>query len=90
MLKLRKNCKKEPKRIVRVRKNGNLREATVDNIFLVFQDSNKERLLEEVDHYLRELGEVEKADVRILKNPKKSWRYREVREEKSDFIDDED
>jgi hypothetical protein len=61
----------------------------VDNIFLVFQDSNKERLLEEVDHYLRELGEVEKADVRILKNPKKSWRYREVREEKSDFIDDD-
>jgi hypothetical protein len=90
MLKLRKNCKKDPKRIVRVRKNGNLREATVDNIFLVFQDSNKERLLEEVDHYLRELGEVEKADVKILKNPKKSWRYREVREEKSDFIDYED
>ena len=87
MLKPRKNCKKEPKRIVRVRKNGNLREATVDNIFLVFQDSNKERLLEEVDHYLKELGEVEKADVKILKNPKKSWRYRE---EKSDFIDDED
>lgn len=87
MLKPIKNCKKEPKWKVRVRKNWNLREATVDNIFLVFQDSNKERLLEEVDHYLRELGEVEKADVKILKNPKKSWRYRE---EKSDFIDDED
>lgn len=86
MLKPRKNCKKEPKRIVRVRKNGNLREATVDNIFLVFQDSNKERLLEEVDHYLKELWEVEKADVKILKNPKKSWRYREG---KSDFIDND-
>lgn len=87
MLKPIRKCKQEPKRKVRVRKNGNLREATVDNIFLVFQDSNKERLLEEVDHYLKELWEVEKADVKILKNPKKSWRYRE---EKSDFIDDED
>ena len=87
MLKPIRKCKQEPKRKVRVRKNGNLREATVDNIFLVFQDSNKERLLEEVDHYLKELWGVEKADVKILKNPKKSWRYRE---EKSDFIDDED
>lgn len=87
MLKLRKNCKKEPKRIVRVRKNWNLREATVDNIFLVFQDSNKERLLEEVDHYLRELGEVEKAEINIITEQKKSWRTYPKKEEKSDFID---
>lgn len=89
MLKLRKNCKKEPKRIVRVRKNWNLREATVDNIFLVFQDSNKERLLEEVDHYLRELGEVEKAEINIITEQKKNWRTYPKKEEKSDFIDND-
>lgn len=89
MLKLRKNCKKEPKRIVRVRKNWNLREATVDNIFLVFQDSNKERLLEEVDHYLKELGEVEKAEINIITEQKKNWRTYPKKEEKSDFIDND-
>lgn len=89
MLKPRKNCKKEPKRIVRVRKNWNLREATVDNIFLVFQDSNKERLLEEVDHYLKELGEVEKAEINIITEQKKNWRTYPKKEEKSDFIDND-
>ena len=89
MLKPRKNCKKEPKRIVRARKNGNLREATVDNIFLVFQDSNKERLLEEVDQYLKELWEVEKAEINIETEQKRSWRTYPKKEEKSDFIDND-
>lgn len=89
MLKPIKKCKKEPKWKVRVRKNWNLREATVDNIFLVFQDSNKERLLEEVDHYLRELGEVEKAEINIITEQKKNWRTYPKKEEKSDFIDND-
>ena len=89
MLKPIKNCKKEPKWKVRVRKNWNLREATVDNIFLVFQDSNKERLLEEVDHYLKELWEVEKAEINIITEQKKNWRTYPKKEEKSDFIDND-
>ena len=87
MLKPRKNCKKEPKRIVRVRKNWNLREATVDGIFMIFQEWDKQRLLEEIDDYLKKLGEVEKAEISIETEQKRSWRTYPKKEEKSDFID---
>ena len=87
MLKPRKNCKKEPKRIVRVRRNGNLREATVDGIFMIFQEWNKQRLLEEIDDYLKKLGEIEKAEINIETEQKRSWRTYPKKEEKSDFID---
>ena len=87
MLKPIRKCKQEPKRKVRVRKNGNLREATVDWIFMIFQEWNKQRLLEEIDDYLKKLGEVEKAEINIETEQKRSWRTYPKKEEKSDFID---
>lgn len=87
MLKPLKEIKKEPKRKVRVRKNGNLREATVDGIFMIFQEWDKQRLLEEIDDYLKKLGELERAEINIITEQKRSWRTYPKKEEKSDFID---
>lgn len=87
MLKPIRKCKQEPKWKVRVRKNGNLREATVDGIFMIFQEWDKQRLLEEIDDYLKKLGELEKAEISIITEQKRSWRTYPKKEEKSDFID---
>lgn len=74
MLKPIRKCKQEPKWKVRVRKNWNLREAKVDGIFVLFQEWNKQRLLEEIDDYLKKLGELEKAEINIITEQKRRRR----------------
>ena len=68
------SCKETPKRKIRVRKNWNLREATVDGIFVLFQEWNKQRLLEEIDYYLKKLGDLEKAEINIITEQKRRRR----------------
>lgn len=74
MLKPLWSYKGKPKRKIRVRKNWNLREARVDGIFVLFQEWNKQRLLEEIDYYLKKLWELEKAEIDIITEQKRRRR----------------
>lgn len=87
MLKPIKECEWKPQWRVKISKVWNLRQAELNDHYTVFQDGDKQRLMGDVDRFIKSMIETEKADVKLERKHREKKYYKP---EKTDFIGNDD